>query len=243
MMNTIKKLTAALLAILLTLSFAACGAGNAPEETQQIQRPSEITSPTNTTPEATEPTVTEPPVTEPSVTEPPVTEPSVTEPPVTEPSVTEPPVTEPPVTEPPVTEPPVTEPPVTEPPVTEPPVTEPPVTDTANNYFLNDANNSIDLNAISIKPRYVYWKDGKLVAECFVINGFSHAVGKINVKSLTISNDDGVIASAAFGELDGVVLSYGQYCVWKFTFPADCVNAYNADLHHLLVQYNCTNIY
>lgn len=213
MMNNIKKITAILVAVLLTLFFAACGAENVPAETgsQQLQASHETTLPTADDPtEATE---------------------------VTVPTQTEPVATQPPATEPAATEPVVTEPPATEPPATQTPAVDP------NNFFLNESNNAIDANAISIKPRYVYWEDGKLVAECFVINGFAHTVGNINVKALEIYNNDGLIASAAFGELQGLVLPYGYHGVWKFTFSADYVAQPNAALQSLTLRYHVSNTY
>ena len=249
MMNHMKKTVASLLAILLTLSFAACGSQDLPVETgnQQLQASQNATQATegNQTQPSTEgtvPTQTEPDTTQPTETEPSVTEPVATESVVTEPIASEPPVTELPATEPTVTEPPTTEPPVTDPPATEPPATQAP-TDDSDNYFFNENNNGIDINAISIKPRYVYWENGQLVAECFVINGFPHTVGNINVKALEIYNESGLIASGGFGELQGLVLSSGYHGVWKFVFSADCVATPNAALQTLTLQYNVSNTF
>jgi len=254
MMNHMKKIIASLLAILLTLSFAACGAEEAPVETgnQQLQAsqnttPSTEADSTESTGDVSVPTQTEPDTTQPTATEPTGTEPVVTQPVVTEPVAAEPPATEVPVTEPAVTEPIVTEPVTTEPPATQAPSTEPPATQAPaadpNNYFFNENNNGIDVNAVAIKPRYVYWENGKLVAECFVINGFPHTVANINVKALEIYNASGLIASAAFGELQGLVLPSGYHGVWKFVFNADCVSQVNAALQSLTLRYNVSNTY
>lgn len=244
MLNYIKKTIVILLSVLLTLSFAACGAEEAPTETgnQQLQASKNTTPSTEADPTESTGDVSVPTQTEPDTTLPTETEPVVTEPVVTEPAVTEPPVTVPPVTEPAVTEPVATEPPATEPPVTEPPVTQAPATD-PNNYFLNETNNAIDANAVAIKPRHVYWENGQLVAECFVINGFPHTVGNINVKALEIYNESGQIASGGFGELQGLVLPSGYHGVWKFVFNADCVSQVNAALQSLTLRYNVSNTY
>lgn len=254
MIHILKKTAAILLVIGLTLSFVACGAEEAPVETgnQQLQAsqnttPSTEADPTESTgdvnvPTQTEPDTTQPTATEPTVTEPVVTQPIVTEPVVTEPAVTEPSVTVPPVTEPSVTESVVTEPSATEPPVTEPPATQAPAAD-PNNYFFNETNNGIDANAVAIKPRYVYWENGQLVAECFVINGFPHTIGNINVKALEIYNESGLIASGGFGELQGLVLPSGYHGVWKFVFNAGSVSQPNAALQSLTLRYNVSNTY
>ncbi len=244
MPNNFKKITAILIAILLTLSFTACGAEDTPAETgnQQLQASQDNTLSAETDPTASTGDMTVPTQTEPVATQPTVTEPAGTEPTVTEPVVTEPPVTEPAVTEPVVTEPVVTEPPATEPPATEPPATQAPAAD-PNNYFLNETNNTIDANTIAIKPRHVYWENGKLVAECFVINGFAHTVGNIDVELLQIYNSDGLVASGGFGVLQGLVLSSGYHVVWKFTFNEDCIACPNAQLQSLTLRYNVSNIY
>ena len=101
------------------------------------------------------------------------------------------------------------------------------------NYFFNDANNAYDANALSIKPRYVYWDGDMLVAECFVINGFGHNVYDISVDSLGFSNQSGDIAKGAFGALDGVVIAPYSYVTWTFTFSPDAVFAAGADLSSL----------
>jgi SLAP domain-containing protein len=121
-------------------------------------------------------------------------------------------------------------------------VTEAPVVENTN-YFFNDANNVYDANSISIKPRYVYWDGGKLVAECFVINGFGHTVYNINVKSLSFANPDGDIASAAFGSMDGVTIAPYSHVIWTFTFGEDCVVSPGADLSSLKYKSSTSNSY
>ena len=98
------------------------------------------------------------------------------------------------------------------------------------NYFYNDTNYFYDLNTVSVKPRYVYWENGMLIAECFVINGFDVPVYNVNVDSLEFSNSAGKFAGAAFGTLQGASIAPYSYIVWTFTFPADCVFSNNADL-------------
>ena len=110
-----------------------------------------------------------------------------------------------------------------------------------NNYFLNENNNFYDQNAVSVRPKYVYWYDGKLIAECFVVNGFNHPVYNINVKSLSLSNADGLIAEGSFGSLEGVTLQPYTHVVWTFTFSADCIAKYGADITSLIYNSNVSN--
>ncbi|MBE6727944.1 MAG: hypothetical protein E7562_04770 [Ruminococcaceae bacterium] len=113
-----------------------------------------------------------------------------------------------------------------------------------NNKFFNPNNSNYDANAVSIKPRYVYWENGELVAECFVINGFSHNVFNINVKSITFSNSSGVIASGSgFGVLNNVTLAPYTNIVWTFRFAPDTVANYGANLSSLICNASVSNSY
>jgi len=112
------------------------------------------------------------------------------------------------------------------------------------NEFFNPNNNAYDIDAVSIKPRRVYWKDGMLVAECFVINGFSHNVYNIDVKELSFANEDGLVASGIdFGVLEGVVLGPYTNTLWTFTFSGEAVDNYGAALGTLNCQSRVSNSY
>ena len=82
-----------------------------------------------------------------------------------------------------------------------------------------------------------------MVAECFVINGFSHAVHSLNVDSLTFSNEGGEIASAGFGALEGVMLPAYSNVVWTFTFDADFVSIQDAELSSLTTNASVSYAY
>ncbi len=110
-----------------------------------------------------------------------------------------------------------------------------------NNYFLNENNNFYDKDAVSVRPKYVYWYDGKLIAECFVVNGFDHPVFNIDVKKLSFSNEDGLIAEGVFGKLNGVTLQPHTHIVWTFTFSEDCIAKYAADITSLIYNSNVEN--
>lgn len=99
-----------------------------------------------------------------------------------------------------------------------------------NNYFLNENNNYFDVDQVTIRPRYIYWDNGTLVAECFVINGLPVSVFNINVNNLVFSNDNVKIAEAGFGVMQNAVIAPYSHVVWTFYFNADCVNSTNADL-------------
>ena len=139
------------------------------------------------------------------------------------------------------TEPTPSESQASEPQTSEPSPSEPVLP--ATNEFFNSSNFAYDINLLSIKPRHVYWQDGKLVAECFVINGFSHTVYGIEVKSLRFSNNDGLIAETSFGSLEGMVLAPYQYAVHTFIFPSDCISAPGVSLSFLQCDASTSNRY
>ena len=109
-------------------------------------------------------------------------------------------------------------------------VEETPVQVQNQNYFYNDTNYLYDLNLVSVKPKHMYWENGMLIAECFVINGLDTTVYDVNVEALQLANDAGDFAGASFGVLQGTAIAPYSYIVWTFTFPADCVYTNNADL-------------
>ena len=124
-------------------------------------------------------------------------------------------------------------------PVTSTPV---PVTSTpaATNEFFNPNNYADMLNSggVNIKPRWVYWKDGYLHAECFVINGMNNPVRDIRVDHLRFYNASGTMAQAGFGTVgpnnnfNGTIGAH-SYIVWTFSFAPDCISNYGASLSPL----------
>jgi SLAP domain-containing protein len=101
------------------------------------------------------------------------------------------------------------------------------------NQFINMTNFAEDPGSVSIKPCRVYWENGVLVAECFVINGLDKAVHNIEVKSLAFGNKEFQIASAYFGMLQDLTIAPHSYVTWTFYFENDCVITPDADLSYL----------
>lgn len=112
-----------------------------------------------------------------------------------------------------------------------------------DNYFFNDENNIVEENNISIRPRYVYWDNGYLVAECYVINGYSYPITEINVEELYVYNNSGLIAAASFGIMNNVVLQPNEHVIWTFRFAPDTIFMQGADLSELSFKYTCGYVY
>lgn len=96
-------------------------------------------------------------------------------------------------------------------------------------------------NVLHISPKHVYYKDGNLVMEAYVYNGFSHPVYNIRNVSLKVSNGSQMIANAGFEPLAGLVIPANSYKVWTFTFQSKYVNTQNADLSYLDVVSSVNN--
>lgn len=101
------------------------------------------------------------------------------------------------------------------------------------NEFFNDSNSFYDVNNLSIRPRHVYWEGDKLIAECFVTNGQDTMAYNINVKKLAFSNEQGPIADAVFGTIDGLTVPAYGYTIWTFSFGGEAVLNAGADLSSL----------
>ena len=127
---------------------------------------------------------------------------------------------------------------------TQTPTTAAPTNTNTPNEFWNPDNRTILNNVVSVSPYHVYYKNGCLYAECYVINGFNYRVYNINVKKLTISNETGVIANGAFGVIaNGAGINAKSYGTHTFIFdPGYFVQ--NAKLNgRLTTTYSITNSY
>ena len=107
------------------------------------------------------------------------------------------------------------------------------------NVFINENNNWYNPNSITINPKKVYWQDGKLYAECFIVNGYDYAVNSIKVNSLSFSNSKGKLAEAGFPMLYITLPTHTHY-VHTFIFNSDTVISYGGELKSLITNANCS---
>lgn len=137
----------------------------------------------------------------------------------------------------PETEAPATEAPTpTEAPTKKPTPTEAPTT--KNNVYENYNAGQFFYNNVHMEPRLVYWDKGELVTEYVITNGYNVSVFNINVKEITISNKNGIIASGQFGVMNNAVIAGNGYIIWTFRFPASCIYAQGTDLSYIESTYN-----
>ena len=100
------------------------------------------------------------------------------------------------------------------------------------NEFNNEANLVLLPDAVNICPYHVRYENGKVVAECYVINGYKHAIYNVNVHDLVLSTGtDGCFARGSFGVIgNGGSIPAGSYIRWRFIFTGNSVLKANANL-------------
>ncbi len=108
------------------------------------------------------------------------------------------------------------------------------------NEFFNDSNSYHDENAVSIRPRHLYWEGDTLVAQCFVINGKASTVNNIKVLNLSFTNAQGTIAEASFGLLEGLSIAPYSNVLWTFKFRSDTVFQADGNLSSLIYRSRVT---
>lgn len=105
---------------------------------------------------------------------------------------------------------------------------EPVVPEVKNEYV--SANTNYKAGQITLRPKHIYWNDGVLVAECYVINGFDKTVQVVKVDKLTLYTKAGVIAEDGFSLSNPVVLPTHTNGIVTFRFSGSTVKMLNADL-------------
>jgi len=109
---------------------------------------------------------------------------------------------------------------------------EPPVEETkkADYFFNNTVDGRWTPNAISVAAKEVYFKDGKLVVHCFIVNGFSTPATNVSITEMNVVDKDGkVIASACFNA-QNLTMDPLSYVEHTFTFGGDCIVNTDVDM-------------
>lgn len=104
------------------------------------------------------------------------------------------------------------------------------IDDSENNYFISLSNDYYETDEVLIKPYYVYWDNGDLIANCYISNGYSESVTNIDVQSFSLYNEQGLIAEGSFGMLTGLVIEPLSVVDYTLRFTSDSISLYGADL-------------
>lgn len=106
-----------------------------------------------------------------------------------------------------------------------------------NDYF---RNNTLDgrwtVNAISVAPVEVYFENGNLILNCYIVNGFNTTATNVSILEMYVKDANGkVIAHDTFPEQNGTInaLSYVEH---TFRFAASAVENTVVDMSNLTVN-------
>lgn len=101
-------------------------------------------------------------------------------------------------------------------------------------YFYNNSlEGRWSASAITVVPKEVYFENGKLVAHCYIVNGYSTHATMVNISEISVTGkNDKAIAHAYFGpqNLSIAALSYVEH---TFTFGADTIISTYVDMSRL----------
>ena len=94
-------------------------------------------------------------------------------------------------------------------------------------------------NKVCVQPIHIYYKDGKVIAECYVFNTFSYSVTGIDINMKIDSKKGGVtVVKARFDnllDLNNKIIELSPYeftrCI--LTFSGESVISYGADLSNI----------
>ena len=101
------------------------------------------------------------------------------------------------------------------------------------NYFYNPQNSSYTEGSVTLRPRCVYWRDGKLYAEIFMINGTSNTVTVNGVAYLKIVSGDLQLAEAYNFSNSGGTVSPKHNRIIHLMFSSEQINNYGTSLNSL----------
>lgn len=73
-------------------------------------------------------------------------------------------------------------------------------------------------SGVQVIPAHVWYKNGNMYADCYVVNMQRNNVTNIVVNRLALYNNSGKIADAGFGKINGMSLAPGQYATHRFVF-------------------------
>lgn len=105
------------------------------------------------------------------------------------------------------------------------------------NYFYNPQNSSYTEGSVTLRPRCVYWRDGKLYAEIFMINGTSNTVTVNGVSYLKIVSGNLQLAEAYNFSNSGGTISSKYNRILHLVFSSEEINHYGTSLQDLILYW------
>ena len=107
------------------------------------------------------------------------------------------------------------------------------------NEYINYENNLITANQVTVRPRHVYWNGSELVAESFIVNGYSFSVWNIDVDYLEVYSGNEMIARGEFGIVGGGgTLESRTHGINTFHFSGSDILKPGADLSNIVFKFH-----
>lgn len=113
----------------------------------------------------------------------------------------------------------------------------PPEEKPQNQHFYND---SLDgrwvVDSITVVPKEVYFENGKLVAHCYIVNGYSTTATNVGITQIIVADKNGVQFANAYFYSQNLTIAPLSYVEHTFTFGADTLSTTNVDMSYLYVD-------
>lgn len=104
-----------------------------------------------------------------------------------------------------------------------------------SNRFIDQYNYEPEDGVLSVKPANVYYNGDTIVAKCYIVNGTDHTVDNVLINDLELSVNGETVCEAAFNKTSVEVnLESGDHYLQTFTFPAETIKQWDADLEKIV---------
>ncbi len=100
-----------------------------------------------------------------------------------------------------------------------------------------DLNGRWSQNAITVVPAEVYYENGRLVANCYIVNGYNTLATQVNIPTLIVYGADNVVIADGGFANQNLTINAQSYLCYTFTFGGDALELNNADLSFL--RFHC----
>ena len=109
---------------------------------------------------------------------------------------------------------------------------------TIGNTYYYPESNTISEGQVTVSPYRLFWSDGYLVAECYIINGTQKTINNVCVNHLSFSNANGTFAAGNFTKINATSIPPRKHVTYTFIFSKAAVLNYGADLTTHIYSYS-----
>ena len=106
----------------------------------------------------------------------------------------------------------------------------------ANHFYNASVDGRWTSDAISVAPKEVYFENGKLIAKCFVVNGYSTNATRVCILEMTILDRNGKEVAHAYFNPQNLSIAKLSYIEHTFKIDSDAITSTDVDLTALDVR-------